>query len=217
MYQPLPTLTEDLDVLQTRLRSERAPVLRPRVPLLVLLQSGQATTRRQAAAHLAVHRNTITGWLRQYRHGGLEALLTYKEPGAPAGQKTLPPAVFAHLQARLATATGFASYVALQPWLREACALAVPSQTRHGIIRYQRKAKRKRPRPSHAKKTSQPRWTLSSHAPAAWAPSRPEAARARGTPCGCFARPNAAWACPSRCVAGSQGMACSPSKSVAPL
>jgi hypothetical protein len=99
-------ITEDLDLLQTRLRSERDPQLRPRLHLLVLLKSGQGTTRRQAADHLAVHRNTITGWLRQYRHGGLEALLRYKEPGAPAGQKTLPPAVF----------TGVCSGLALMPF-----------------------------------------------------------------------------------------------------
>jgi hypothetical protein len=59
MYQPLSTLTEELDLLQTRLRSECDPQLRPRLNLLVLLQSGQVTTRRQAAAHLAVHRHTI--------------------------------------------------------------------------------------------------------------------------------------------------------------
>ena len=126
MYQPLPPIVEELDVLQARLRSERDPQLRPRLHLLVLLKSGQVTTRRQAAAHLAVHRNTITGWLRQYRLGGLTALLTYQEPGAPAGQKTLPPAVFAQLPARLATPSRFASYLDLQRWLREEFALAVP-------------------------------------------------------------------------------------------
>jgi hypothetical protein len=126
MYQPLSTLTEDVDLWQTRLRSERDPQWRPCLHLLVLFKSGQVTTRRQAADHLAVHRNTITGWLRQYRHGGLEALLSSKEPGAPSGQKTLPPAVFTQLQARLATATGFASYVAIQPWLRAEFALEVP-------------------------------------------------------------------------------------------
>jgi hypothetical protein len=62
MYQPLPPIVEELDVLQARLRSERDSQLRPRLHLLVLLKSGQVTTRRQAAAHLAVHRNTITGW-----------------------------------------------------------------------------------------------------------------------------------------------------------
>jgi transposase len=167
MYQPLPTIAEDLDLLHARMRSERDPHLRPRLHLLVLLKSGQVRSCSQAAAHLAVHRNTITGWLRQYRHGGLETLLTYKEPGAPSGQKTLPPPVFTQLQVRLATVTGFASYVAIQHWLREEFGLEVPYTTLHGIVRYQLKAKLKRPRPSHAKKTRRKRLTLSSSAPAA--------------------------------------------------
>ena len=75
MDQPLPCITEDLESLQARLRSERDPPLRPRLHLLVLLKSGQVTTRREAAAHLAVHRNTVALWLRTYRDGGLPALL----------------------------------------------------------------------------------------------------------------------------------------------
>ena len=119
MYQPLPAITEDLDTLQARLRSERAPHLRPRLHMFVLFKSGQVTTRRQAAVHLAVHRNTVALWLRTYRDGGLTTLLTYKEPGAPAGQKSLPAAVFEQLKARLATMSGFASYMEIQQWLRE--------------------------------------------------------------------------------------------------
>lgn len=170
MYQPLPAITEDLDTLQTRLRSERDPQLRPRLHLLVLLKSGQVTTRRQAAAHLAVHRNTVALWLRTYRDGGLTALLTYKEPGAPAGQKSLPAAVFEQLQTRLATASGVASYLEMQQWLREEFALDVPYKTLYGIVHYQLKAKLKRPRPSHAQKTRLRRLTLSSSADAVWAP-----------------------------------------------
>jgi transposase len=173
MYQPLPPITEDLETLEDRLRRERDPKRKPRLHLLVLLKSGQVTSRSDAAAHLAVHRNTVAVWLRRYRAGGLEALLTYKEAGAPAGQKTLPPAVFAPLQARLATASGFASYVELQQWLREEFGLDVPYPTLHGIVRYQLKAKLKRPRPSHAKKTSLRRLTLSNSAPAALGRLRP--------------------------------------------
>ena len=109
MYQPLPPITEDLAILEERLRRERDPKRKPRLHLLVLLKSGQVTSRGQAAAHLALHRNTVAAWLRRYHDGGLEALLTSKEAGAPAGQKTLPPAVFAPLQARLATSSGCAS------------------------------------------------------------------------------------------------------------
>src|SRR5919202_2127756 len=162
MYPPLPAITEDLDTLQTRLRSERDPQLRPRLHLLVLLKSWQGTTRHQAAAHLAVHRNTVALWLRTYRDGGLTALLPYKEPGAPAGQKSRPAAVFEHLQTRLAPARGCASSLEMQQWLREAFALDVPYKTLYGSGHYQLKAKRKRPRPSHAKKTRLRRLTLSS-------------------------------------------------------
>jgi transposase len=164
MYQPLPPITEDLATLKEQLRGERDPKRKVRVHLLVLLKAGQVTSRGQAAAHLAVHRNTITGWLRRYQHGGLEALLTDKEAGAPAGQKTLPAPVFAQLKTRLATPTGFASYLAIQRWLREEFALEVPYTTLHGIVRYQLKAKLKRPRPRHAKKTRPRRRTLSSSA-----------------------------------------------------
>ena len=173
MYQALPPIREDLDTLQARLHRERAPKRQSRLHLLVLLKSGHVTSRGQAAAHLALHRNTVAAWLRRYRDGGLEALLTYKEAGAPAGQKTLPPAVFAQLQARLATSSGFASYMELQQWLREAFGLDVPYTTLHGIVRYQRPAKLKRPRPSHAKKKSPRRLTLSNSAPAASGRSRP--------------------------------------------
>src|SRR5262245_32979665 len=170
MYQPLPGITEDLESLQARLRRERDPQWRPRLHLLVLLKSGQVTTRRQAAAHRAVHRHTVALWLRTYRQGGLTALLTDKEAGAPAGQKRLPAAVCAQLQARLATASGFASYVAIQQWLREEFSLEVPDKTVHGTVPYQLKAKRKRPRPSHAKKTLPRPRPLFSSAPAALAP-----------------------------------------------
>jgi len=170
MYQPLPTITEDLTTLEDHLRRERDPKLNPRLHLLVLLKSGQVTSRDRAATHLALHRNTVAAWLRRYRDGGLDALLTYKEAGAPPGQKTLPAAVFAQLKSRLATPTGFASYLEVQQWLRDEFALAVPYKTLHGIVHYQLKAKLKRPRPSHAKKKQLRQRLLSSSAPAAWAP-----------------------------------------------
>ena len=173
MYQLLPLIAEDLETLQERLRHERDPKRKPRLHLLVLIKSGQVTSRGQAAAHLALHRNTVAVWLRRYCDGGLETLLAYKEPGAPTGQKTLPPAVFAQLKARLATPTGFASYLDVQRWLREAFALEVPYKTLHGMVHYQLKAKLKRPRPSHAKKMSPRPRTVSNSAHAAWAPLRP--------------------------------------------
>ena len=188
MYQSLPPILENLDNLQARLHRERDPKRKPRLHLLVLLKSGQVTSRGQAAAHLALHRNTVAAWLRRYCCSGLEALLTYQEAGAPAGQKTLPPAVFEQLQARLATSSGFASSMELQQWLREAFGLAVPSTTLHGMVRYQLHAKRKRPRPSHAKKKSPRQLTLSNSAHAASGRARPSAGRRPTNRCGSAAR-----------------------------
>lgn len=139
----------------------------------MLLKSGQVTSRGQAATHLALHRNTVAAWLRRYRDGGLDAMLTYKEAGAPAGQKTLPLAVFEQLKTRLATPPGFASYLDVQQWLQEAFGLDVSYKTLHGIVHYQLKAKLKRSRPRHAKKTRLRPRTLSSSAGAASGPSRP--------------------------------------------
>src|SRR5262245_14768471 len=113
MSPPLPCLTEDLESVQARVRRDRDPQWRPRVHLWVLRTSGQVATRRQAAAHLAVHRHTVALWLRTYRQGGLTALWTSQEAGAPSGPKRLPAAVCAPCQARLATARGFASYGAI--------------------------------------------------------------------------------------------------------
>ena len=126
MYQPLPPIPEDLETLEDRLRRERDPKRKPRLHLLVLLKSGQVTSGGQAATHLALQRNTVAAWLRRYHTGGLEALLTDKEAGAPSGQTTLPPAVFAQRQARLATSSGVASYGELQQWLREELASKCP-------------------------------------------------------------------------------------------
>src|SRR5262249_24512401 len=58
-------------------------------------------------------------------------------------------------------------------WLRDEFALDVPYTMLHGMVRYQLKAKLKRPRPSHAKKTSRRQRILSNSARAAWAPSPP--------------------------------------------
>jgi transposase len=171
MYQPFPTITEDLETLQDRLRRERNPKLKPRLHLLVLLKSGQVTTRGQAAAHLALHRNTVGTWLRAYREGGLATVLTYKEPGAPAGQKSLPPAVFDRLKERLNTPTGFASYLEVQQWLRNEYGIVLGYKTVHGIVHYQLGAKLKRPRPRHAKKTPLRRLTSFNSSTAALARS----------------------------------------------
>ena len=151
--RPIPTITEDLDTLKQRLAQSRKPIVKQRLHLLILLKTDPDMTRQRAADHLALHRNTIAQWLLLYQQDGLDALLTTRPVGARAGQKSLPPEVFAQLQARLQTPEGFTSYGQVQQWLQQKFGLDIAYATLHNIIRYQLKAKLKRARPSHEKKT----------------------------------------------------------------
>lgn len=106
MYCPLPRVAEDLDALRAELRQERHAERKRRLHLLVLMASGAVRTRKEAAEHLAVHRITIGRWLNGYQDEGLAGLLRIGTPGAPAEQRTLSPAAYEALQARLAEPSG---------------------------------------------------------------------------------------------------------------
>jgi transposase len=153
MYRALPSIVENAETLRTRLRQTGDAEQKRRLHLLVLIAEGQVTTRQQAADYFAVHRNTVGRWLARYAHGGLEALLTVAVGGAPAEQRTLSPAAFAALQARLQDPTGFGSYGEVRQWLIAEWGATVPYAQVHRLVHRRLKAKLKRPRPQHPKKT----------------------------------------------------------------
>ena len=151
-YATLPEITEDTADLHQQLRAERDPERKRRLHALVLLATGQATTRYEVADHLAVHRHTVARWLRRYDDGGLDALLTRAKPGPAPGQRTLPEPVLDALRARLNDPAGFKGYDAVQAWLRDEHGLEIPYKTVYTLVRYRLKAKLKAPRPEHPKK-----------------------------------------------------------------
>lgn len=152
MYRPLPLIREPLVELEARLRQERKSEVRPRLHLLVLIASGAVRTQAEAAAHLALHRNTISRYLSIYRTNGLDALLHLDRGGAPAEQRSLSGPVMEALQARLA-GEGFEGYTDVHRWLEQEHGVDLPYGTVHDIVRYRLRAKLKRARPSNAKKT----------------------------------------------------------------
>src|SRR5512144_199109 len=153
MYCVLPTIADDVETLRRRLRQTGDAEQTRRLHLLVLIAEGRVSTRQQAADYLAVHRNTVSRWLACYEQGGLEALLTVNAGGAPAGQRSLSPAAFAALQARLQAPSGFASYGAVQQWLAQEWAATIA----YAQVYRRLQATLKRPRPQHPKKTAPPR------------------------------------------------------------
>lgn len=153
MRTTLPEIHEPLDELERRLRAERNAQLKSRLHLLVLIASNQVSSRHEAAQHLALHRNTVCRWLRVYQREGLAGLLTLGEPGAPSGSARLTPVIAEALQQRLNDPSGFARYGEVQRWLDEEYDQQIPYSTVHRWVRYDLKAKLKRPRPQHPKKT----------------------------------------------------------------
>lgn len=153
MHQRFPEIKESEEKLQELLKANRNAQVRRRIHLLLLIRAGQVKSGAQAARHLAVHRNTIRNWLLLYQNGGLEELLRIEQGAPKAEQKTLPEPVFRALLARL-DADGFPDgYLQVQRWLKEEFDLSVSYKTIHGIVYYRLKAKLKRARPSHVKKT----------------------------------------------------------------
>ncbi len=152
-YAALPPINEELDELQERLRTERQAERKRRLHLLVLLKTEAVGSKKEAAEHLAVHRNTIRRWLEQYQQHGLSALLTINKRGfAPGQQRTVPAPVFEALKHQLNDPRGFSGYQEVQHWLFEEFGLEVPYKSVYNLVRYHLGAKLKVPRPEHPKK-----------------------------------------------------------------
>ena len=146
MYRKdLPEIAESVELLESRLKHERNARLRPRLHLLLLIRSNQVQTRREAAEHLRVHRNSVANWLATYEDGGIEALLKIGTTGPKPEQRTLSTPVFKALRDRV-FGEGFPSYIAAQEWLHREFGLEIPYRTVHGLIRYRLRSKLKRSR-----------------------------------------------------------------------
>jgi transposase len=153
MPERFPEIAQSQEDLEALLKATRDAQVQRRVHLLLLIRTGAVKTRMQAANHLRVHRNSIHNWLKIYKTKGMERLLRIDQGAPPAEQKTMPDEVYQALQARLAE-NGFPNgYIEVQRWLKQEFQLEVPYKTLHGILRYRLKAKLKRARPSHVKKT----------------------------------------------------------------
>lgn len=153
MHRALPKIVEPLEELERRLSHCRDGYQKPRLHLLVLLARGEVTRREDAARRLAYHRHTIGRWLRQYEQDGLEALLREGQRGHPGGLRKLPEVALQRLAERLADEQGLSGYQEAQQWLEAEYGQPIPYSTVHEWVRYKLKAKLKRPRPSHPKKT----------------------------------------------------------------
>jgi len=154
MYQEIPPIGEDADMLKQQFTAERHPVKRQRLHMLYLLASRQATTRRTVAALLGLSRNTVGRWLTLYTTGGLDGLLQVYRPAGKAPALTADQ--LAQLQAKLGDPTGFATYQDIRAWINTTFGTSMTLNAVHKLVRYKLGAKPKVPRPTNPKKTRTP-------------------------------------------------------------
>lgn len=151
MNKTLPTIKESADFLLKKIKTEAEPKKRLRLQAIYLLATKQARSRLELSTLLALHRHTIKNWLKLYEHGGIEKMLDLHQP---AGKKSsLTDETLAALKARLATPQGFASYREIHQFLQTEHQVQIGYGAVHKLVRYNLKAKPKRPRPSNPKKT----------------------------------------------------------------
>jgi transposase len=152
MRRALPDVFETVEELQALMTGTSDLQRKQRVHLLLLIRSERVHSRHTAAAHLAVHRNSVGDWLAKYEKGGLEAMLDIGTPGAKPGIRALSPAALTALKARL-EGEGFDSYKQIQEWIGREFDRDVPYPTVHRIVRHRLQSKLKRARPRNVKKT----------------------------------------------------------------
>jgi transposase len=155
MRKKMPTITESADELHQRMKQAKDVKQRQRLQALYLVVSGHARSRQELAALLGVHRHSVAAWLEAYATGGVEKMLRYQVPQPPSRQRITPTALAA-LQERLKNPRGFAGYAQLRTWLAEQHQVHVSYSGVYAVVRGKLRAKPKRPRPSHAKKTLKP-------------------------------------------------------------
>ena len=145
-----PQITESVSELKSLLRKTPVGYQKQRLTVLYLFRSGQATTRKQAAALIGVHRKTIGHWLATYASEGLDALLDRDySPGRPPRLSKEQQEL---LQAELEKPEGFSSYQQITDYIAETFDVQMSYKTVHALVRYKWNAKLKVPRKSHKKK-----------------------------------------------------------------
>ncbi len=142
-------ITENDEELKTLLNKQQSASLKERILALYLLQTKQVETVQHLAVLLGRGRVTVQRWLRQYREGGLNALLEIK---TKTGRKPIiNSAVREKLVQELSDPQGFSSYGEIQTWLQAVMGVEASYKVVHDTVRYRLKAKLKAPRPKSTK------------------------------------------------------------------
>lgn len=132
--------------LEALLKQEKDVRKRERLQFLYWYKTGQATTRKALGSLLHRSQVAIGQWAETYRTKGLRGLLHLNYRGGNLAP-SIPMEIQLQLKEQLGRPEGFASYKAIQLWLKEKHGLEVPYSTVFGTVKYRLNADPKVPRP----------------------------------------------------------------------
>src|SRR5918998_2468300 len=142
-------IQETLEELEHRLERAITAVSKEKLLLLYWIATKKITTRAELATMLKRDSSTIYRWLRAYKQGGINELLSIKK--APGKTPHIPPSVREKLIKKLQEPQGETSYGKLQLWLEKECGIKVSYKVVHDLVHYKLKADLKVPRPQSDK------------------------------------------------------------------
>lgn len=143
--RPKLAIAESLSTLKKLMKKQPTVLGYAKVQALYLFKSKQAKTVREVATLLGKGEATIPRWLRLYREGGIEHLLRERKRTGRPPRFSVDTA--AKLQNELRDPAGFSSYKEVHFWLEVVEGIFSSYQSVYRLVRYELKAKLKRPRP----------------------------------------------------------------------
>ena len=138
---------ESLETLELLLQQEKNIRRRERLQFLYWHKTGQAKTRQALGKLLNRSQFAIGQWINTYRTRGLNGLLHLNYRGGNLAP-SIPVDIQGQLKEKLGQPEGFASYKAIQVWLKEMHGLEVLYSTVFGTVKYRLQGRLKVPRPS---------------------------------------------------------------------
>lgn len=138
-------IAETGEELKKHMSQEKTGSGKERLQLLYLLKTKKAKSVTEAAAILGRNRVTLQEWLKKYREGGIEKILSKKvSTGRP---REIPAWAEKSLEKALKSPEGFNSYGEICRWLEERLGREVKYKTVHQLVYYRLKASPKIARP----------------------------------------------------------------------
>jgi len=127
-------IQETIEELEHRLAQAKTAASKEKLLLLYWIATRKIRTRKELAAMLKRDESTVYRWIKTYKKGGINELLTVKK--SPGKVPHIPPEVREKLIRKLCEPKGETSYGKLQVWLEQECGIKVSYKVVHDLYQF---------------------------------------------------------------------------------